>query len=110
MSDIGEVAGAVSSVSNLVDGILTRADRDAPDKEQHEYIVKIQNAFADNTLDSDEFRCFIDELCNKTGSAITPTRDPGTGRRELLHALLVNTVALIHERRLTAKLISKLIK
>lgn len=107
-SDVGEVAGAVKSVSDLVDGILTRADRDGPDKEQNEFTTILQNAFAGNQLDSDEFRLFIDKLLNLTNNPLTPTGDIGFGRRELIHALLVNTISLIHERRLTARLINQM--
>lgn len=108
MSDVGEVALAVKSVSDLVDGILTRADRDAPDKEQNELTIILQNAFANNELDSDAFLKFVDRLCNLSGASLTPTRDPGTGRRELLHALLINTIHLIYERRLAARLINRI--
>lgn len=108
MGDVGAVAGAVTSVATLVEGILERADRDAPDEELQENLITIQNAFANNTLDSDIFRLFIDKLCNRSGSPLTPTGDPGIGRRELLHALLVNTSKLVYERRLAARAIAKL--
>lgn len=108
MTDVGDVALGVKSVSDLVDGILSRSDRDAPDKEQNELATKLQNYFADNQLDSDEFRLFIDRLLNLTNNPLTPTGDAGTGRRELLHSLLINTIALIHERRLTARLINQM--
>jgi len=103
MSDVGAVATAVTSIAQLVDGILSRADRDAPDKEQNEFIDALQNAFANNELDSDSFLAFVDRLLKLTGNPLTPTRDPGTGRRELLHALLINSINLVHERRLAAR-------
>lgn len=106
-SDVGAVATAVTSVTNLVDGILTRADRDAPDKEQHELTIELQNAFAQNELDTDKFRLWIDKLLNLTGNPLTPTGDVGVGRRELLHALLINSIRLVHERRLAARALTK---
>lgn len=110
MSDLGEFAGAVKSVSNLVDGILSRSDRDGPDNEKEENIVTLQNAYAKNELDSDQFRLFIDRLCNKSGNPITAQGDVGAARRELLHVLLVNTINLIHERQLTSRAFNKLVK
>lgn len=104
---ITAVANAVTSVTSLVDGILSRADRDAPDKEEHELTIELQNAFANNELDSDKFRLWIDKLLNLTGESLTPTGDPGVGRRELLHALLVNSIRLVHERRLAARALAR---
>jgi hypothetical protein len=110
MGDVAAVATAVTSVSTLVDGILSRADRDALQKEEHELTVELQNAFANNELDTDKFRLWIDKLLNLTGNPLTPTGDTGTGRRELLHALLVNSIKLVHERRLAARAVHTLMQ
>lgn len=108
MGDVGAVATAVTSVVNLIDGILERADRDGPDKEEHEFTITLQNAFASNQLDTDGFRLWLDKLLNLTGNPLTPTGDVGFGRRELLHALLINSIRLVHERRLASRAIAKL--
>lgn len=107
---VTSVATAVQSVADLVGSILDRADRDAPIKEQNENLVTVQNAFAQNQLDSDAFRLFLDRLCNRAGNPLTPTGDVGVGRRELLHALLVNTINLIYERQLASRAFHKLTK
>lgn len=106
MSDVGEVAGAVTSITDLIGGILSRQDRDGPDKEFNENIRTLQEAFANNQLDSDNFRLFLDRLFIQSGAPLTPTSDPGVGRRELLHALLLNTISLIKERRYTARYVA----
>lgn len=97
------IATAVTSVSNLVDGILSRADRDMPDKELDENLSKIQEAFALNSVDSDEFRAFIDKLFRTAGCTIAPTGNISMGRREFTHTALVLAAQLIHERRLAAR-------
>lgn len=110
MEPVTEGLHLAGSIVDLTKDILDRADRDGPDKQFNEYITKIQNAFADNTLDSDEFRLFIDKLCNESGQSLTPTRDPGTGRRELLHALLIIAATAIRDRKLMIKAIQALQK
>lgn len=107
---VTSVATAVTSVADLIGGILDRADRDGPDKERDENIITLQNGFANNDLDSDSFRMFLDKLCNRAGTPLAPTGDAGIGRRELLHTLLVNTINLIHERQLSSRAFHKLIK
>lgn len=105
MTDIGQIFAGIGSIGQLADSILSRADRDHPDNQRNENISTIQNAFASNNLDSDEFRLFIDKLLNNSGYPITPTKDPSVGRRELFHALLVNTVQLIYERELFKRVV-----
>lgn len=110
MSDLGEFSSAIRSVGDLVQGILSRADRDGPDKEKEENIITLQNAYAKNEIDTDEFRLFIDRLCNKAGTPLVATRDVDFARRELIHALLINTINLIHERELSSRAFNKLVK
>ena len=50
-TDIGEVAHAVGSITDLVGGILERSDRDGPQKQLDENLIQIQNAFAQNQTD-----------------------------------------------------------
>lgn len=107
---ITSVAGAVTSVADLIGGILDRADRDGPEKERNENIAILQNAFANNDLDSDSFRLFIDKLCNRSNNSLTATRDVEFARRELIHTLLVNTISLIYERQLASRAFNKLVK
>lgn len=105
MSDIGEVSGAVKSVTDLISGILERSDRDGPEKQYNESLVKIQNAFVHNSLDSDDFRIFVDQLCNQAGISLTPTGDVPTGRREYLHASLCIIAQAVRDRELLTKAI-----
>lgn len=97
-------------VIELLAKILDRADRDRPDKEKNERYEKVQDGFENNLLDDDAFRAFVGELCRQSGRPITPTRDPGAGRRELLHTLLLNSIDLIHERELTKRALNKILK
>lgn len=106
MSDLGEVSGAIRSVSDMVTGILSRHDRDEPQKELDENLVKIQNAFAENMVDSDEFRAFVDRLFNSTGHSLTPTGDIPMGRREFTHAALVAIAELKYAKAIIARLIA----
>jgi hypothetical protein len=108
MSDVGLVAGAVTSISDLVAGILDRSDRDSIEKEKNENIVKLQNFFANNDLDSDAFRLFVDQLFNGANIPITPTGDADTGRREFIHASLLAAITLISERQLFNKAFQKI--
>lgn len=107
MSDVSEIAGAVSSVSDLVAGILDRADRDGPQKELNENINRIQNAFAENDLDSDSFRLFVSRLCNDAGKPLTPGGDVHTARREYLHSSLLAIAELAYARKIIARIVAK---
>jgi len=108
MGDIGAVAGAVTSITNLVEGILERSDRDGPDKELNENITKIQNGFLSNDPEFTELGILVQLLLAQVGNPATPSRDSGIYRREIFHALLVSLAQLIYERRLAARAIAKL--
>lgn len=95
------------SIVDLTRDILDRADRDGPDKELNENLTKIQNAFAENQVDSDEFRAFIDKLFNSTGVTLTPTGDVSMGRREFTHAALVSVAELRYAKTILARLITQ---
>lgn len=99
MTGIGEIAGAAVSTIDLVRDILSRSDRDAIDKDTHELTIKLQNHFAANDLDSDDFRLFVDQLFNAAGVPLTPTRDPDVGRREFIHNALLLAIRTIGERK-----------
>lgn len=100
---VTSVATAVTSVADLIGGILNRADRDGPEKEYEENITTIQNAFGDNSMDSDDFRRFVSELCLKGGQSLTPTGDVSAGKREYLHASLCIIAQSIRDRKLLMK-------
>lgn len=99
MSDIGQVAGAIKSVADLLKPLVEEGLAQRYDKEYHESIVTIQNAFAENSLDSDAFRIFIDRMCNEAAHPLTPTGDIKLGRRELLHSLLLIAAEAIRDRK-----------
>lgn len=110
MGDVGAVATAVTSVSNLIEGILDRADRDGPDKELNENIIKIQNGFLSVDPEFTDLGILVQLLLAQAGNPASPSRDPGIYRREIFHALLVSLAQLIYERRLAARAIAKLTK
>ncbi len=106
MTDVGDVAGAVKSISDLVDGILTRADRDEPDKEHDDNITRIQNGFATANLD-DQYVLSYKLLVN-AGLAPTPSRDVGESERSFRHEFMIAVANLIYERKLAIRALSKL--
>lgn len=106
MGDIGAISGAVASVSSLIEGILDRADRDAPDKELNENIIKIQNSFADNSLDDQWALAY--RLFTYAGNPLTPGGSVGDTDRQFRHNALISLANLIYERRLAARAIAKL--
>ena len=110
MGDVSEIAGAIKSGLDLVLSILDRADRDGPEKDFHEHLVKIQNAFAKDDIDSHDFRLFIDELCNNSNHPLIASRDPEFARRILIQTLLVITAEAIRDKRLLIKAIHALQK
>lgn len=103
---VSSVADAVTSVSLLVEGILSRSDRDRPDKEKNENIIALQNGFADN--DTDKLGVLVQLLLAKAGHPPTPSGDAGLYRREIFHALSLCAIELIHERQLVTRLVAKL--
>lgn len=109
MSDIGLVSETIASIVRLTSDILNRKDRDEPDSENEKLKSILQQAYVDLSLDSDEFRLFVELLCTSAGNPITPQRDVGTARRELVHALILNTIDLIRERRRSSRLENALI-
>lgn len=104
-SDIGEVAGAVSSVSDLIGGMLERADRDALEKEFNENIIAIQNSFADNNLDA-QYRVMY-KLFSDAGYPPTPGGSVGDAERQFRHTSFLIASQLIHERKLISRLIAQ---
>lgn len=108
MGDVGAVAGAVTSVANLIDGILNREDRDGPDKELNENIIKIQNGFLSQDPEFTELGILVQLLLAQVGNPASPSRDPGIYRREIFHSLIISVAQLIYERRLASRAIAKL--
>ena len=110
MGDVAAVAGAVTSITNLIGGILDRADRDGPDNELNENIIKIQNGFLSADPNLPELGVLVQLLLAKAGNPATPSRDAGLYRKELFHSLLISLAELIHERQLAARAFAKLTK
>lgn len=108
MGDIGQVAAAAGSIVDLVGNLLNKADRDAPDKEFNENLIKIQNGYADN--DEDSLGILVQLLLLKAGYPPTPSRDPGLYRREIFHSLLIASAALIREREYAARYFASITK
>lgn len=106
MSDVGQVAGAITSVSNLIDGILERADRDGPDKELNESIIEIQNSFANNDLD-EQYRIMY-KLFTNIGHPPSANGNVGGSEREFRHSSLLIATELKYARQIISRLISKL--
>lgn len=109
-SDVGAVAGAVTSVTDLVSNILNRADRDGPQEKLDENAKRIMEAFVNNSFDSDEFRVFIGELCRDAGHSLTPTTDVQFGRREFLHAALSIAAEHIYAKQILSRLVAGRVK
>lgn len=92
MGDIGEIAGAVKSVGDLIGGILSRADRDGPEKELNENITKIQNSFANSDLDQQWVMAY--RLLNDVGNPITTGGSVGDTERQFRHNALISLAEL----------------
>lgn len=92
MGDVGEIAGAVKSVGDLIGGILSRADRDGPEKELNENITKIQNSFANANLDEQWIIAY--RLLNDIGNPITPGGSLGDTERQFRHNALISLAEL----------------
>ena len=92
MGDIGEIAGAVKSVGDLIGGILSRADRDGPERELNENITKIQNSFADADLDAQWALAY--RLLNDIGNPLTPGGPMGDTERQFRHNALISLAEL----------------
>lgn len=110
MSDVGQVAGAVKSIGDLVGDILSRADRDALLNEKNELTTKLQKNFLSPDLDSDSSRAFIGGLCKSAGRPIPPSGNPDEAWRLLVHTFSLIAIDLIHERQLVARLLKERIK
>lgn len=108
MSDVGEVAGAVKSISDLVGGLLERADRDGPDKKLHENKDNIQNAFARNSLD-DQWALYY-RLFSDAGYSPTPGGTVGETDREFRHHALHAAAELIYAKQIIARLVAIRVK
>lgn len=96
------------SIVDLIGGILSRADRDAPDKELNENIINIQNSFAHNDLD-EQFRIYY-KLFTDARHAPTPGGTMGTTDREFRHAAFLIAAELIYAKRIIARLVAKSVK
>lgn len=105
-SDVGEVAGAIKSISDLVGGILTRHDRDEPDQHKAERLAVWQDGFARN--DVDVLGILVQQLLIDAGHPATPSGNPGLYKREIFHALGLACIDLVHERELARRAIAKL--
>lgn len=108
MSDIGEISGAIRSIGDLVGGVLSRADRDAPEKELNENTTKVQNSFASNNLDEQWAMAY--RLFNSSGSPLTPGLVGKDGDREFKHRSLLIAAELIYAKRIIARLVAKSVK
>lgn len=111
ISDIGSVADAAKSVSELVNGILTRSDRDKPDKEKNENVINIQNAFAkpddEGGLDDQYRLAYL--LFLRAGRPLTASRNVGDAERDFRHSSLLLAADLIHERELASRAFASLV-
>lgn len=103
MSDVGQVAQAVTKISELVEGILSRADRDALSKELDENKNKIQNSFANNDLD-EQWRLYY-RLFNEIGLPPTPGGTVGETDREFRHSALFAAAQLKYASSVIARLV-----
>lgn len=108
MTDIGEVAHALGSISDLIGGALSRADRDEPEKERNENANKVQNSFANNSPDDQWAMAY--RLYNAAGSPLTPGLVGKDGDREFKHRSMLMAVELIYAKRIIARLVAKSVK
>ncbi len=108
MSDIGEVARAVGSVTDLVGNILDRADRDGPTKELHEDITKIQNGFANADLDTQWASAY--RLLSDVGHPLTPGGSVGDTDRQFRHNALISIAELKYLKQIVARLVAQKVK
>lgn len=107
-SDIGEVAHAIGSISDLIGGVLNRADRDAPDKEKNENVINIQNSFASNNID-EQYRIYY-KLFTNAGLPPAAGGTVGEADRQFRHAALLIAAELIYAKRIIARLVAKSVK
>ncbi len=105
LSDVGEVAHAVGSITDLVGNILDRADRDGPTKTLNEDITKIQNSFIDANLD--EQWAIAYRLLANTGHPITPGGYVGDIERQCRHQFLIATAELKYLRAIVARIVAE---
>lgn len=103
MSDVGAVAGAVTSVVDAIRPFLEEGLAQRYDKEYNENIIKIQEAFIKN--DPDGLWSTSCELLNSSGHPPTPAglvQDNFTIPRSLVHSLLLVAADCIRERKYVA--------
>jgi hypothetical protein len=105
MGDVAAVATAVTSVSTLVDGILTRADADGPKKTLDEDITKVQNGFVHNDLDEQWITAY--KLLNDVGHPLTPGGSVGDTDRQFRHNALICIAELKYLKTIIARLNAK---
>lgn len=103
---VTSVATAVTSVADLIGGILNRADRDGPDKELNENITKVQNGFANNNLDEQWTMAY--RLLADVGNPLTPGGSVGDTDRQFRHNALISIAELKHAKQIIARLVFRL--
>lgn len=105
ITDVGAVAGALKSVSDLANGVLSREDRDALNNDLHEDTTKVQNSFANNNSDDQWTMAY--RLFNDIGRPLTPGLVGKSGEREFRHHALISLAELKYTKAVLARLIAQ---
>jgi hypothetical protein len=109
MSDVGEIAGAVGGIANLLRPLVEDAIANKIDKEHQDHVNEIQEAFSNR--DPDKLWNVLAGMCNEAGYPPTPSGGVGANRcsisYELLHSLVLCTADAIQLRKYCVKLVNK---
>lgn len=106
--EITAVATAITSIADLVEGVLSRSDMHEPIKELNEDITKVQDGFANSNLDT-QWVCAY-RLLTDVGRPITPGGTVGDTDRQFRHNALISIAELKYAKAIISRLVAQQIR